>query len=427
MSNAVRTGRIIRAVRGDAARLERLLEASYALHSSLDLDELLGLILRTAADGVGARRGTVFLLRGDKLWSKVLSGDEALEIELPVGQGLAGTVAQTGECICIDDAYSDPRFDRSWDERSGFRTEQVLCAPIKDRAGKIVGVFQLLNSKGGGFGQSDQDFLAGLSIHAALAVENAQLHSAMIEKERYDREVALARGVQRDLQPREYAKSICGIAVAGLNEMCEDATGDYYDCLIELPGERVAVVIGDVSGHGLQAALVMAQARAYLRAFVRTTDSVARVLQLLNESLVPDLSHGRFITLFAAVIDPDSGRTEWSNGGHNPPLLRRADGRVEELRATDPLIGILAGHAYRPGEPFTMEPEDALLLYTDGVTEARDADDDMFEMDRLRDALLAATGDAVDTIHSIRAVVREWTGDRAIDDDVTMMVVKRVR
>ncbi|MHC4408344.1 MAG: PP2C family protein-serine/threonine phosphatase, partial [Planctomycetota bacterium] len=286
-------------MRGDAARLERLLEASYALHSSLDLDELLGLILRTAADGVGARRGTVFLLRGDKLWSKVPSGDEALEIELPVGQGLAGTVAQTGECICIDDAYSDPRFDRSWDERSGFRTEQVLCAPIKDRAGKIVGVFQLLNSKGGGFGQSDQDFLAGLSIHAALAVENAQLHSAMIEKERYDREVALARGVQRDLQPREYAKSICGIAVAGLNEMCEDATGDYYDCLIELPGERVAVVIGDVSGHGLQAALVMAQARAYLRAFVRTTDSVARVLQLLNESLVPDLSHGRFITLFA--------------------------------------------------------------------------------------------------------------------------------
>ncbi|MHC4849433.1 MAG: PP2C family protein-serine/threonine phosphatase, partial [Planctomycetota bacterium] len=301
------------------------------------------------------------------------------------------------------------------------------CAPIKDRAGKIVGVFQLLNSKGGGFGQSDQDFLAGLSIHAALAVENAQLHTAMIEKERYDREVALARGVQRDLQPREYAKSIRGIAVAGLNEMCEDATGDYYDCLIELPGDRVAVVIGDVSGHGLQAALVMAQARAYLRAFVKTTDSIARVLQLLNESLVPDLSHGRFITLFAAVIDPESGSVEWSNGGHNPPLLRRADGRVEELRATDPLVGILAGHAYRPGEPFTLEPEDALLLYTDGITEARDAEDDMFEIDRLRDALLAAEGDAVDTIHAIRAVVREWTGDRAIDDDVTMLVVKRVR
>jgi len=414
-------------VRGDAARLERLLEASYALHSSLDLDELLGVILRTAAGGVGAERGTVFLLRGDVLWSRVLSGDERLTIELPVGQGLAGTVAKTGQAICIEDAYADPRFDRSWDEKSGFRTKQVLCAPITDRAGKTVGVFQLLNKKTGAFDDSDREFLAGLSIHAALAVENAQLHTAMLEKERYDREVALARGVQRDLQPREYAKAIRGIAVAGLNEMCEDATGDYYDCLVELPGGRVAVIIGDVSGHGLQAALVMAQARAYLRAFVKTTDSVARVVQLLNESLVPDLSGGRFITLFAAVIDPDSGRVEWSNGGHNPPLLRRGDGSVTQLEATDPLVGVLAGHEYHQGEPFVMEPGDALLLYTDGITEARRGDEELFEMERLQAALLGAGGDAVDVIHAIRAVVQEWTGDRKIDDDVTMLVVKRVK
>ena len=140
-------------MRPDAARLERLLEASYALHSSLDLDELLRLILRAAADGVDADRGTVFLLREDgaTLWSKVLSGDRTLEIELPVGQGLAGSVAASGEAVCIEDAYSDPRFDRSWDEKSGYRTRQVVCAPIQDRAGKLVGVFQLLNKQGGSF------------------------------------------------------------------------------------------------------------------------------------------------------------------------------------------------------------------------------------------------------------------------------------
>jgi len=416
-------------VQGDAARLQRLLEASYALHSTLDVDRLLALILKTAADGVGAERGTVFLRRGDTLWSRVLSGDERLEIELPLGKGIAGTVAKTGETIRIDDAYADPRFDRSWDEKTGFKTRQVLCAPIKDRDAKIVGVFQLLNKVGGAFDEADEEYLAGLSIHAALAVENAQLHTAMIEKERYDREVALAQEVQRDLQPREYAKAVGAIHVAGLNEMCEDATGDYYDCVLELPGGRVAVVIGDVSGHGLQAALVMAQARAYLRAFVKTTDSIARVLELLNESLVPDLTGGRFITLFAAVIDPESGRVEWSNGGHNPPLLRRADGEVVELRATDPLVGVLAGHGYRPGEPFDLRPGDALLLYTDGITEARKEDDEeeLFETGRLREALLAAKGDAVDTVHAIRAAVQAWTGDGRLDDDLTMMVVKRDR
>jgi sigma-B regulation protein RsbU (phosphoserine phosphatase) len=207
--------------------------------------------------------------------------------------------------------------------------------------------------------------------------------------------------------------------------MCEDATGDYYDCLLELPGGRIAVVIGDVAGHGLQAALVMAQARAYLRAFVKTTDSVARVLELLNESLVPDLSGGRFITIFATVIDPATGEAEWCNGGHNPPLLRRANGTIEELKATDPLVGVLAGHEYRKGEPFTMQPEDALLMYTDGITEARGESDELFEMERLRGALLQAKGDAVDVMHAIRARVHEFTGDRKIDDDVTMMVVKR--
>ena len=416
-------------MQGDAARLQRLLEASYALHSTLDVDRLLTLILKTAADGVGAERGTVFLRRGDTLWSRVLSGDERLEIELPVGKGIAGTVAKTGDTIRIDDAYADPRFDRSWDEKSGFQTKQVLCAPITDRDGKIVGVFQLLNKIEGGFDEADEEYLAGLSIHAALAVENAQLHSAMIEKERYDREVALAREVQRDLQPREYAKAVGAIHVAGLNEMCEDATGDYYDCVLELPGGRVAVVIGDVSGHGLQAALVMAQARAYLRAFVKTTDSIARVLELLNESLVPDLTGGRFITLFAAVVDPEGGRVEWSNGGHNPPLLRRADGEIVELRATDPLVGVLAGHEYRKGEPFELQPGDALLLYTDGITEARKEDDEeeLFEAMRLRETLLAAEGDAVDTIHAIRAAVQAWTGGGRLDDDLTMMVVKRDR
>jgi GAF domain-containing protein len=139
------------------ARQRKLAEASYALHTSLDVDRLLGLILKVAAEGVGAARGTVFLVdrENGQLWSRVLSGDEKLDIRLPIGQGIAGSVAQSGKSVRIDDAYDDPRFDRSWDEKSGFRTRGILCAPIRNRTQEIVGVFQLLNKHEGVFSAGD--------------------------------------------------------------------------------------------------------------------------------------------------------------------------------------------------------------------------------------------------------------------------------
>ena len=152
-------------------REKRLTEASYLLHTTLDLDELLGLILAAAREGVEAERGTVYVLSqdGKEIWSKVLSGDESLEIRLPLGQGISGTVAETGETIRIDDAYEDERFDRSWDDATGYRTRQILCRPITSREGKIAGVFQLLNKKSGNFDEADEQYLDSLSIHAALA------------------------------------------------------------------------------------------------------------------------------------------------------------------------------------------------------------------------------------------------------------------
>jgi len=413
-----------------AARQEKLLEASYALHQSLNLDELLVLLLDVASSAVLADRGTVYILDedGQSLWSRVLSGDESLEIRLPIGDGLAGAVAASGETLCLSDAYDDPRFNRSWDEKSGYRTREVLCAPIKDRDGKLVGVFQLLNKQGdGGFNQDDTEFLEGLSVHAALAIENAQLHTHALEKERYDREVALAQQVQRNLQPESYEKTFGSVSLAGLNELCEDASGDYYDCVVELPSGKVAVAIGDVSGHGLQAALVMAATRAYVRAFVQTTESLARVVTLLNDALVPDLHGGRFLTFFAALIDPVTGAVEWCNAGHNPPRLRRAgDGQVTELNATDPILGILDGRDYRAGEPFTLEPGDALLLYTDGVTEARNAAADLMGEEHLTDLFRQVEdGTAVEMLDSLRRSVLRFTESVPVDDDLTMIVVRR--
>ncbi len=417
------------ALRRELARARRLVEASYALHTTLDLDELLSLILDAARGGVDAERGTVFLLtpEGDQLWSRVASGDESLEIHLPVGQGIAGSVAATGKTLNLDDAYADPRFDRSWDAKSGFRTRQLLTAPIRNREGQVVGVFQLLNKRHGRFDREDEGFLDALSMHAALAVENARLHRAALEKERQDREIRLVQKVQRAYQPERLDLSRGVLQCSGLNQLCEHASGDYYDAF-ELPDGRGVVVIGDVSGHGLGAALVMAQARALLHALAPTCPDPPQLVAMLNDFLARDMTDGRFMTLFVTVVDLATGTLEWNSAGHPPPLLvRAATGAVERLGAQGLVLGVLRGATYPATEPCRLEPGDVLLLYTDGATEARDPGGQMLEEAGLARVLASLAGrDAPGVLDGIRDALVEWTGRTSFDDDLTLVALRRV-
>lgn len=171
---------------GAGRKLGRLIAASKIVNSTLDLDRLLGLILETAAEGVGADRGTLYLVdaAGKELWSKVLQGEDMVEIRLPLGTGLAGHVAQTGESIVIPDAYRDPRFHPDIDRRTGYRTRNVLCMPLKDKDGRTIGVFQFLNKKTGCFDRDDWDFINALSAQAAVAIEYARMAQELVRNER---------------------------------------------------------------------------------------------------------------------------------------------------------------------------------------------------------------------------------------------------
>ena len=415
-------------LRSDLDRQRRLAEASYALHTTLDLGELLQLILKSASEGVDADRGTVFLVGDDheSIWSRIVQGDEALEIRLPMGKGIAGTVAETGKTIRIADAYDDVRFDQSWDKKSGYRTRQILCAPIMNRRQEVVGLFQLLNHKGeGDFDGADEDFLSALSIHAALAIENAQLHHSSLEKERQDREIALVQNVQRAIQPETREVETDVLEVAGRNILCEHASGDYYD-IVELPDGRVLVLIGDVSGHGLQAALVMAQARAFLHARLDNVSTPDQILNRLNEFLARDLTSGRFMTFFLALIDV-SGHMTWASAGHLPTYHRlAATGDLVPLMATGPVLGVVGSAVYGAGKPVHLQPGDTLTLYTDGVTEAVSPDGDMFRDERLEALLRERGGDApVAVLDAIHDALRAFTGGKDVGDDLTSVCVRR--
>ena len=168
------------------SKLNYLIEVTKRINSSIKLDELLRIILDIALEATKADRGTVYIVDEDKgeIWSKVLEGEEALEIRLPIGKGIAGYVAQTGKTINLEDAYQDPRFNPDVDKKTGYRTRTMLCQPMRDKEGKIVGVFQLINKKDGVFTKKDEEILDALSVHAAIAIQNAKMAQEMVNNER---------------------------------------------------------------------------------------------------------------------------------------------------------------------------------------------------------------------------------------------------
>jgi adenylate cyclase len=174
-------------------RLRVLVEASKLINSSIEPSVLFSSIVSIAREQLGVERGTLFFVDEAKreIWARIPAEGDVTEIRLPMGKGIAGTVAETGETVIVPDASSDPRFDPSTDRRSGFRTRSILCVPIRNRQGRIVGVLQLLNKIEGGFGEADLEFLELVSDHAAIGMENATNHLSLLEKDRMQRELAL--------------------------------------------------------------------------------------------------------------------------------------------------------------------------------------------------------------------------------------------
>jgi len=183
-------------------QLQHLIEAAKILNSSLDLDQLLTLNLETALRLINCDRGTLYLIDEAKkeLWSKVLKASEIIEIRLPMGIGIAGHVAETGEIYNNPDVYNDPKFDVLIDKKTGYRTKSMLCVPVKDRTGKIIGVFQLLNKVGGVFSVQDEQFVQALSTHIAIAITNAQVAQQMVQSERLAAVGKMAATIVHDIK-----------------------------------------------------------------------------------------------------------------------------------------------------------------------------------------------------------------------------------
>jgi sigma-B regulation protein RsbU (phosphoserine phosphatase) len=405
-------------------RLRTLVEASKLINSSIEPDALFGSILTVARNELHVERGTLYFVDDERneIWTKI-AGELALQIRLPIGKGLAGTVAKTGEPVILHDAYADPRFDRSHDDRTGYRTRSMLCVAIRNREQKIVGVLQLLNKTNGAFGPRDLEFLNGISDHMAIAMENATLHIELLEKQRMEQELELGREIQGRLLPSA-PTDVRETQLAALSVPCYEVGGDYYD-FIELPDGSIGLAIGDVSGKGVSAALIMSSVQAGLRVAAPIEDDLARLVQRLNALIYRSARGRKYATFFFGRFTPTTGELRFVNAGHNPPFIATGTELIA-LPSTGKPIGILPDSRYEEATVY-LPPGSTLFLYTDGLNEAADPTEEEFGMDRLRDLFTAEHASPASEIPArvVDAVTRFERGAQATDDK-TIVVLRRV-
>jgi serine phosphatase RsbU (regulator of sigma subunit) len=362
---------------------------------------------------------------------------ELQDLRIPADRGIAGAVLRSGRALKIDDTANDPRFFSGVDRRTGGVTRNMLCAPLRSHQGPI-GVIQVRNHKKGGFGEADLAFLDALGGSVAVAIENARMYRQLTDQvealERavrehnellsLRRELDIARDIQQSILPQSFPART-DLQVFAQMIAADEIGGDFYDFFF-LDNDRIGVLIGDVSGKGVPAALFMAMTRTLLRSTAAVCGSTGECLKRVNALLIPDNKAEMFVTVFYGILDIPSGRFQYSNGGHNLPYVLRAGGGIEALARTGgTVLGMLDGIEFGTHEA-TIGRTESLLLFTDGITEAMDEAGELFGEVGL-EAVLAECADRApnEVVRSIRDAVERHAGAAVQSDDLTALVLRR--
>lgn len=408
--------------------LNRLLEVSRSLAAEVDLDRILETITTEACRALDCDRATIYQYdaEANELYTRVATELEVESIRKPLDQGISGFVATERRVANIHDPASDPRWDSSVDAATGYRTRNILAAPlIAAHDGSLLGVLQLLNKEGGAFDEIDEELLVAFSQHAAVSLDRARMIEEIKGQQATQASLNVAREIQQGFMPRNLSE-IAGYEVASWWYPNQAIGGDYCDVLRFKDG-RTGLVIADVSGHGIGPALLMASVRAALRALVLDRAETEVLLNLLGHALGDDLQDGRFITLVLAALNSQTHRIEYANAGHAPALhFRCEDKAFLPLDATGLPLGVLERPEYPQGPPIEMQVGDILILCTDGIVESIDANYKQFGVARLQEIVSQMKDAPVqELVESIGARVSEHYVGESPDDDLTILAIRR--
>jgi phosphoserine phosphatase len=410
--------------RPDARALERILEVTRALARPLDVGTMLEQVIDAARSILDADRGTVFLYDAarDELVSKVATGTG--ELRVPASRGIVGECARGRRVILVPDCYADPRFNPEVDRRTGYRTRCLMAVPLVGHDDSLVGVLQVLNKRSGVFTAADESVATALGAQCAVALQRMRLLEELVDKERMEQELAVARDIQMGVLPRTMPQ-VAGYDIAGWCRPAEQAGGDIYD-VIDLGDSRVFLLLGDATGHGVGPALSVTQVRAMLRMCIRLGADLEAAFRHINDQLADDLASNRFVTGFLGVLDPVAHRIAFLSGGQSPILHLRADGTLETRESTSLPLGILAGLPIGKAKAIDLGPGDVLALVTDGVHEYESPADEQFGVERLAEVLRAAGGaPASHLVQRVVASVESFARGAPQKDDMTVLLVRR--
>jgi phosphoserine phosphatase RsbU/P len=395
-----------------------LIRAGQELVKNQTLAELFEVILELSLSAVEAKRGVILTLEEGELLVKASKGDG-----FTISTAVRDRVIRQKCSLVISDAQSDDAL-RQQQSIVLHQVRSMMAAPLQTSDG-VIGLIYVDNGAViRPFTREDLDLLTVMANVAAIRIENARLAEIESSEKIMELELSQASEIQKMLLPNE-APQYQGYDMAGLNLACRTVGGDYYDFLPYEDG-RLAVMVGDVSGKGLPAALLMSSLQARVQMFRETSPEPGFAVTTLNRSLAERCPLGKFITFFYGLLDGATGSVKYTNAGHNYPLVLRKDGTVERLKGNGLVMGLFTTVRYEVRET-QLEPGEMLVLYSDGVTEASTSNGKEFGEDGL--AKFLATRPAVPCEEIVNQLVdhmRKWRGNTAFADDFTVVLVRRL-
>jgi len=402
-------------------------QVGIALLPRTSLEDTLKLTIDLVFQAIPAERGFLFLKEDDELTCKIARG--AHESALPassqvqLSRSITNKVLSEGASVLTSDAMHDPRFQAQHSVVLS-QIRSVMAVPLASGE-EIFGMVYVDNPFDNRFTEEDLKVLTTIASVASIKIEHERLLDERLEKRRMEEELKVASEIQMRLQPFAPPK-LDGWEMTGVSFPCREIGGDYYDFIHRKRDSHLIVAVGDVSGKGTGAALLMSSLHAAVRAQSQTGQKISEVMGEINQYIFENSPSNKFLTLFYGELDPLSGELSYSNGGHNAPMLVRQSGTVERLDTGGLPIGMMQGVLYQEAS-VSLEPGDVLVIYSDGITESINERDEEFDEERLIEVVKRNVERSASGIRDrIDEALSKFVGTTAPVDDMTLMIIKRV-
>ena len=367
--------------------LELVTKMSQEFAKTLDLKETLQTSLELIIKRINAQAANIFLIDNDRQnFQCIASKHQAYleDFEIPITQGVMGKAALMKQCIRVGDVRKDVReiaeFYFDLDNKTNFTTYSVLCSPLIV-SDECIGVIHCLNKKTDNklFEESDRKLLETLSGPAALAIRNAKMAKDLIDKNRIEKEIEIVGEIQKTLLSQNIKENF---PIAGINIPAKVVSGDFYN-FSELSNGVYGFGVADVSGKGIKSSLLMSKASSLYRCLSKTNFSAAGLLDILNTEICETTSRGMFVTMLVGIYDSNKNELTLSNAGHEPPLIYSKDGNFSNFEEAGPPLGIAPKFKFK--ETKINFSNSSMYIFTDGITEIRDAKGNMLEAEGFKD------------------------------------------